>query len=170
MTPELLHAVRGHARRLGARHLGFLDLRDLEQDAYVAILESAGRYDGSTLLTTFLDHRIHGAMIDGLRKWAPHRRSDRRPCIEWRPLPDDADEIWPAPDTHPLDLLIAAQRAHELRRALRRLPWRWRYLLYRRFYEQADHPTVARELGVSTNRAHQLQAKALARLKAAITR
>lgn len=145
----------------GAPH--WIDIRDLEQDAYLALLAAAPRYDGSTQFFTFIYPRMAGAMIDGLRRWQPRSRRRDAPFVLWRPLAD-ADS-WPAEGGDP----EAATRAREVREALLRLPPRWAHVLKRRFFDEADHHTIARELGVTVNRVHQLHRKALDTLRAHFT-
>jgi len=145
------------ARRIGKRHPR-VDVRDLEQDAALAVVQALPRYDGSTQLSTFMGLRLHGSMIDGLRRWHPRRRRTHGSGIEWEAL-DAERTVGSARD--PETLL----QATELRYAVDRLPAREQFVLRAYYWDGKRLVEIARELGLGKSRVGQCKQQALARLR-----
>ena len=73
------HLVRTIARRV-FRSVGVMSVEELESIGNEALVQSAMRYDPTSAASfaTFANYRIHGAMIDALRKRTPGRRKKQR--------------------------------------------------------------------------------------------
>lgn len=169
MTPhervlELAPKITAIAHKFRRRTKRDVDPRDLEQDAYLALLKRAHRFDGRQSFTTFNYLRISGAMIDGLRQW-DSRRKGGKPRIYWKPLPDNAENLWRSPDASPLDQILTT----ELQGVIAGLGYRERFIIQRYFFDSVGMPTIARELDLSESRAWQLYRQALKTLKGQLT-
>lgn len=167
-----IQTLQPHVRALARRFAGQapssvdVDVRDLEQDAYVGILEALPRYNGSTQLSTFMGRRIHGSMVDGLRRWDPRPRRSRGPRkVVWEALDDSPEDRWHAPTVDPL---VALQHA-ELRKAVGQLDARSQHLL--RLYYVDDHTLeqIAPVIGVSESRVSMLRKAAIEQLREILT-
>ena len=101
--------IAGHAHRLvGGKTLGHVDLRDVEQEAWVAACRKQPKWDGRQKLQTFHYLRTRGAMIDYLRKTFGTRRPGRIRRPEMVSLDGlELDFMDEAPS--PLDALIAQE-------------------------------------------------------------
>lgn len=165
MTPhervlELAPKITAIAHRFRRRTKRDVDPRDLEQDAYVALLKRAHRWDGRESFTTFNYLRISGAMIDGLRQW-DSRRKGGKPRIYWKPIPERAENIWVSPEPSPLAQILDT----ELHGMIAELEPRERYIVQRYFFEAIPGSQIARELDMSESRLWQLYRHALETLK-----
>lgn len=161
MQTPLAHCAKRVVR--GCRQ--HVDLRDLMQDASVALLAALPRYDGREQIVTFAWRRVEGAMIDGLRRWSPHCRQTGAPLVRWEGIPRDAEERWAAPSVDP----IAQRFASELHALIGQLPPREAYVIRRRFYEDAPAAVIATELAVSVSWVQQVKRRALQQLRAWLT-
>lgn len=165
MTPhervlQLAPKIRATAKAFRRRTKRDVDPRDLEQDAYLALLKRADRFDGRESFNTFSYLRMQGAMIDGLRQW-DSRRKGGKPRIYWYPIPERAGNIWPSPDASPLDQILDT----ELHGLVVGLEHRERYILQRYFFEGISGSQIARELHMSESRLWQLYRHALETLR-----
>src|SRR5437899_13055091 len=81
--------VEALARRMAASMPNSIDIGDLVQDGMIGLIDAAHRFDEDrgSQFETFAERRVHGAMIDALRKDA-WPRGVRRPRRE----PDAAAE------------------------------------------------------------------------------
>jgi RNA polymerase sigma factor for flagellar operon FliA len=71
--------VRTIARRI-SHSVGVMSVEDLESIGNEALVHSAMRYDPTSAASfaTFANYRVHGAMIDAIRKRTPGRRKQKR--------------------------------------------------------------------------------------------
>jgi len=143
-----------------------VDTRDLEQDAYLAVLQALPRYNGSTQLSTFMGRRIHGSMVDGLRRWDPWPRQSRGPRrVLWEALDDYPVDRWHAPAVDPI---VSLQHA-ELRRAIDRLDARSQRLLELYYVDGLTLEQIAPLLGVNKSRTAVLRRVAIDQLREILT-
>lgn len=152
------------ARRLVGPAFPYIDRRDLEQDAIVAILERADRFDEKFAPSTFHGARIHGAMVDGLRRWDNRRNGRTR--IEWSSLTDLPLGSLRTEASSVETELIAAERAAAVRDAIAQLPPAERYVIRRHFIEGASYAKIAVELDRTKGRVFQLQRSGIDHLRA----
>jgi RNA polymerase sigma factor (sigma-70 family) len=159
---DRVHTV---AKLVAGPRLGYVDLHDLEQDGWVGLLEAATRYDGSTRFRTFVDLRLRGAMIDGLRRQNPRHRDTGEPYVQWERLPETAAESWPSkepsPETH--------YYARQLWALVDQLPPRQAHVMRRLFQDGERQRELARELRIGRSGIDYLRREALDTLRAQLT-
>ena len=168
MSPaEQLEALKPlidfHARRVVGPAFPYVDRRDMEQDAAVAILQRAARFDGSTQLETFHERRIRGAMIDGLRRWH-NKRPTLKHGIEWMPFEaryEQKPDAAPSVETR----VIKAEQETQVVAALAILSASEAYVIRRAFFEEASYDEIASELQRVKSRVYQLRRSALNKLR-----
>lgn len=156
--------VKYTALRVAGPAIGFVDRRDLEQDGWVALLKASRRYNGTVKFSTFVNQRLKGAMIDGLRRWAPRNRHTKAPCATW-------EELSPANETTRADEAPSPEAQHlgtELWKVVDQLPDREAHILKRFYQDDESQSVIALELGLSESRVSQLRQQALATLRSAL--
>jgi DNA-directed RNA polymerase specialized sigma24 family protein len=91
-----------------------LDLRDVEQEAWLAVCRRQHQWDGVQKLQTFYYLRARGAMIDYLRKALGRARAGCRPkpqVVSLDSIPDlDERPDLQSHDVSPLERLLIAER------------------------------------------------------------
>jgi len=122
----------------------WVDIRDVEQEAWVAALETP----------TVTHLRLRGAMIDSLRRWNPQRRAyvdGRRvtqgALVRWGPLSWVDEEELVAQNVD-VDRQVLYR---EVRDAIETLPPRTRETMIARFFDGIPQPTLATRGQVSGN-------------------
>jgi len=138
------------------------EARDLSQEAFVRLYETAGRFRGESRFSTWFYRILVNLCLD-------HRRRRRG----WRRLllgTDDGDpppiERYPAPFTDPADTLQDAHVRRQLWAAVERLPARQRAAVLLQAQDELSTAEVAAVLGCSeaTVRVHVHRAVAALRL------
>lgn len=164
-----LELARRAARRVYARVRGWVDLDELRAIAGAGLAEAADRYDprrGATFVT-FAWPRIHGAMLDELRRSGSRRAAARPRVTSLEVLRDRGfDAVDDAPG--PADDLDGARRVARLRAAIAQLPERSRALVTKHYFEGKSLLEAGAELGVSKSWASRLHAQAVDRLRALV--
>lgn len=176
-----LGLVNSIARRLGRKLPPTVETDDLISDGAIGLLRALGRYDPGrgVRFATYAQHRIRGAMLDGLRARDPLPRTVRR---AQKSLGADSDGIappsgillvdldhalgLPADDSEgPEEVAVEADLRRRVLDALPLLPPRdrqvlvWRYIRGRTLRDTAEH------LALSATRTIEIQERALQRLR-----
>ena len=113
------------------------DAADLAQDVFVRAFKGLARFKGNASLATWLYRVGVNACLN--------RVGQKRPAtepIEAAPRIDDRGE-------NPLQTVLKAERAAEVRRAIDKLPPKQRATLILRVYQDLSHEEIARVLGGS---------------------
>lgn len=126
LGPTIGYMARMFAKRAGR----FIDQRDMEQDAFLAVIVAQSRYDGREHFSTFNYRRIPGAMIDGLRRRENRRGGRLR--VKWESLPDNAENAYAAIEV-PIERRVLYR---ELREAMNRLPRELQKLVRLKYIEE----------------------------------
>ena len=157
-------AVRVY-RQLGRR----VELGDLIASGTEGLLEAADRFDperGATF-ATFAYYRIHGAMMDGVRRSAPMPTSVYQREVErlgrWEMRVASRAQV--AVERPACDEVANAELCKRIRSALARLPRRQRELLEQHYYGDSKLCDAGARLGVSKSWASRLHARAIDSLR-----
>jgi RNA polymerase sigma-70 factor (ECF subfamily) len=135
---------------------------DVTQDVFLAVIEDAGRFEPGRASAT--------AWLCGIARNYARRRFDGERRI--RPLPDADDSLLSAPMTQndPLDAMASAQQIELLRRAVLRLPFRYREVIVLCDLQElsyADAATVLEcSIGTVRSRLHRGRALLTAKMRA----
>jgi RNA polymerase sigma factor for flagellar operon FliA len=176
-----LPLVDAIARRLSRRLPPTVEMSELVNDGVIGLIRALGRYDPARGIgfASYAQHRIRGAMLDGLRARDPLPRTVRR---VQKSLDADPGSVAPHPGIQIVDLDCAlgvpadeatspeeaAVEADLRRRVLdgvALLPPRdrqvllWRYVLGRTLRETSEH------VALSATRTIEIQERALERLR-----
>jgi RNA polymerase sigma-70 factor (ECF subfamily) len=127
------------------------DARDAVQDAFLAAFRSLERFEGGSLLSTWL-HRI--AVNAALMKLRTRRRKPEESIEPLLPVyredghHQEAFSSW----TEPVDVAMArAEHRAVVRQCIEQLPESYRTVLLLRDIEELDTEETARALGISGN-------------------
>ena len=149
------HLVRTYGGRLLAvtrRILGDEDdARDAVQEAFLSAFKSIDRFEGGSLVSTWL-HRI--AVNAALMKIRSRKRRPEDPIDELLPkYLDDGHPVTPAVPWRELSdaQLVRAETREQVRAAIDRLPDGYRTVLVLRDIEELDTAEVAEQLGMTKN-------------------
>jgi RNA polymerase primary sigma factor len=160
-----------------------LEWGDLFQAGFFGLIRAAEKFDAnrgcrfSTYAIPWVRHHVRRAAMNQARTvripiWIQERRraGARRFPIAATPLhPEDADSLvrieLVAGDADPLTEFEAAERRRVVERAINQLPERLRGVLRSRFWHSETLADIGRRLGVSRERARQLEAEALILLR-----
>jgi RNA polymerase sigma factor for flagellar operon FliA len=164
-----------HGSGHGSNRAG-IELEDLMQAGLVALTEAAQRHagPGEDGFAAYAKLRVHGAMVDLVRRAVPLSRSAARATGEV-PRFESLDEVYSdsnaafadaRPDS--LELLADAEMRDAVIAAIAALPERLQMIVQLYFVEELNLSEIAEVLGVSIPRVHQLKAQALGQLKAAL--
>ena len=129
---------------------------DVAQEAFLRVLESAGRWRPRAKFRTYLYQIIARLCRDVVQKKSPEV-SDR--------LGDTAD-TQPLPDA----LVVADEQRHLVADAIAGLPPNQRMAVILRYYEDLGYEEIAVALGTSVKGAERLLARARAALQARLRR
>jgi RNA polymerase sigma factor for flagellar operon FliA len=169
LVKRLAWHVHGGGRQGGSSGV---ELEDLMQAGLVALTEAAQRHagPGEDGFAAYAKLRVHGAMVDLVRRAVPLSRSAGE-----APRFDSLDEVYadsnPAfADERPgaLDMLAEAQLRESVAAAVAALPERLQLIVQLYFVEELNLAEIAQVLSVSVPRVHQLKAQALTQLRAAL--
>lgn len=150
--------VKNIAVALAKRLPAWIDLDDLMQEGYLALIQAAKRYrNGPVIFGKFAQLRVRGAMLDSIRR----RHWTYGTHVE---LPE-ADEDEPRCDATVEAELVEAQAAAGVRAALRELPRSQRRVLRLRYERDRTLAAAAGRMGVSAYRASKLHRDGLERLR-----
>lgn len=166
-------------RRIARRHIrtapSSVDVGDLESIGTIGLTQAASRYDASkgASFATFVGRRIRGAILDQMRSEALLTR-DQHAAIKpgdpfVRPLvtfSSDVAALAPHPTADPIELDPFLPL--RIRRALLTLPRRDRLVIVWRVLHERKQSEIALRLGLSTSRVHQLEYRAIERLRVAL--
>ncbi len=137
---QLVEAHQQRITHLVYRLLGTRDeVQDMVQDVFLCVLENLSRFRGESKLSTWL------TTIAVNRCRSHHRRRLLRPRNLWRAVQTLAA---PREQTPPAE---AAEIRGELRRAVRRLPPKYREPIVLRYFEEMSAGEIGQVLGISTN-------------------
>jgi len=150
---------------------------DLLSAAVCGLVDCLRRNDGSTgvAFEAYARIRIHGAVVDELRKHAfvpRHQRSrEEAPRVVW--MEDLSPDASPSEFEDPSAVNAAAfledmQDARALSEAIDMLPAREALIIRMRYFESKTVREIATELALSDPRVSQLHARAIARLREAM--
>jgi len=176
----LVHAL---ARRMAPTARPFLEVGDLVSIGAEALIQASRKYDRSrrVAFASFAYRRVKGAMVEGLGAAGPHSRGRRRRRAG-RPDPlslpvhcsyDDRRHAGAAGrDVAAMaaERIDAGRMAARLRAALEGLDGRERALTVRHYFAGEPMNDIASDLGISPAWASRLHARALARLRDALSR
>lgn len=156
---EIVSAHQGRISRLVYRLLGWRDeADDVVQEVFLAALKNLRRFRGRSSLSTWLT-RI------AINKCRTHRR--RRFLRErlFRAAGDEAGlvRVGPADRAH-----MAGETFERVRRAVARLPGRYREVVVLRYLEEMPVEQITRTLGLSRNAVEVRLHRARQRLRAAL--
>lgn len=157
--------IYGCAMRLARQTHKHCDLQDMAQDAYLAIVKAAPRFDGRNSFNTFNYLRMRGAMIDGLRRW-DHRERGGAPRVHWEQIPENAAASWPAETPSPERECLH----RELHDALDDLPAQHQHVIRRFYFDYVPIIAIAEEMDLSESRIGQLKQEAIAALRGTFLR
>lgn len=139
LGPTIGYLARMFAKRAGR----FIDLRDMEQDAFLAVIVAQSRFDGREHFSTFNYRRIPGAMIDGLRRQENRRGGKLR--VHWEPLPENAENVY-----HAVEIPVERRVLYrELREALNCLPAELQTLIRLKYIDELPVGDIAAEFSRS---------------------
>lgn len=139
MTPEA--TVEVLARRMLPHAGAGVELEDLLAWGHVGLAEAQRTYQAGrgAAFTTYLWHRVRGAMLDGLRRWRGLEQ----------PVADEAELDGPALGVLPDEALGEAQVAQRVRAALGSLRPRHRKLVEAYYLEGLTMEVAAARIGLS---------------------
>ena len=173
---DAYHLVARHlalARRAAGmvypRVRGLISFDELRALANAGLAEAAARYDPArgASFATFAWYRIHGAIVDGLRRSAEQRATTPAAVVSLEALRDrgfDAAGDAPAP----ADRIDRARAVARLREAIAQLPDKPRKIVTKHYFEGKSLLQAGAELGLSKSWASRLHAQAVDRLRALI--
>jgi RNA polymerase sigma factor for flagellar operon FliA len=151
-----------------------LDLRDIHQDARLGLVKAAAAYDvrKNVPFGAYARRRIHGAVVDGLRRddhltrsARARARADGGEALE-HPLslvdPDRIAGVLLEPD----QFAVGSERERLLAGAIETLPGRIQVLLHAYYYSGKTMREIGYGLGVTQGRVSQLHARAIKLLRA----
>ena len=151
--------ARKHER--SGRRVG-LDVEDLAGEGLLAVLKGAEKYDPS--------RGAESTFVLRLATWAMWRKLEQAKPLRSLPADEEGEALEPAAPEEP-DHVEIGEAAAEL---LRVLPARWLAVVELRFGLDGNPPmtlaAIGKRLGVSTARASQRLAKALAKMRVAADR
>jgi DNA-directed RNA polymerase specialized sigma24 family protein len=163
--------IHGHATRLagGPVPARFLDVRDVEQEAWLAVCQRQHRWDGVQKVQTFHYLRARGAMVDYLRTRLG--RAARAGC---RPRPTVVSlDAFADPDARGDIQTLACAPLPDLplfcQQLLRVLPSQERTVIERHYFHDDDFAVLAHEWGLSPSRVSHIHTRALQRLRDHVT-
>lgn len=149
---ELVRSQGGRLLAVTRRILGDEDdARDAVQEAFLSAFKSIDRFQGGSLVSTWL-HRI--AVNAALMKLRSRRRRPEDPIDDLLPkYLDDGHPAQPAVPWKNLSdaQLIRAETREQVRAAIGRLPEGYRTVLVLRDIEELDTAEVAESLGMTKN-------------------
>ena len=179
--------VRALAHRLARRWPAHIERGDVEQFGMLGLMDAVQRYDptAGAALWTFAQPRVHGAIMDGLRRdsWPRAVRRARR----WLSDPALAGDVsvdlqrrvaaaeaiagaapthllpewvYGAPTEDPHDALFRREISQNVSRAIGRLRPRDRHIVLEYYGAGRAMHAIARDLGVNESRVSQLLARA----------
>jgi RNA polymerase sigma-70 factor (ECF subfamily) len=125
------------------------DARDAVQDAFAAVFESIGRFNGEAMLSTWLHRIVVNAALMQLRR---RRRKPEHSIDELLPS-FDAEGSWPNDYSQAFTTshaILERRETRELvRRCIARLPESYRAILLLRDIEELDTTETAERLGIA---------------------
>lgn len=194
---QYTHLVKHIAYRLITRLPNSVEVDDLVQAGMIGLIEASRRFDAAagTSFQAFACPRIHGAMLDEIRKgdWTPrsvHRkgremaeglhaedqllRADlaRRAFQSLQEYELDDDENWysvfASSDPGPAEIAEHDELIGRLIKAIDTLPERERQILALYYDEGLQLKEIGALLGLTESRISQLRSQALKRLSAKV--
>ena len=147
--------VRNHGGRMLALARRFLrnddDARDVVQESMLSAFKAIQRFDGNSLLSTWLHRIVTNAALMKLRTRQRHPEEaieDLLPTF----LPDGHHAEWPADWKDATETLVERNDTRRLvRECIDRLPETYRTVLLLRDIEEFDTEEAATMLGISAN-------------------
>lgn len=135
-------------RRLGPRSV---DIDDIAQNVFVAIIPSLKTYDPSFPLQKFICLVAERTCIQEYRKTTASKRAVRGESIHRGEGSEERRRAIPSADASPEEKLANMQLLEVLKEAMRSLGARCRELLRLRFYEDLPYKTIAGIMDASEN-------------------
>ena len=190
LVAQHLDLPRRVASTVHARVRPHVDMEELISLGNQGLAEAAHRYDARLgKFETFAWWRIHGAIVDGLRRSSPLPRSTWRKLLAAhaandqhavaavkagaalrRSIPSSFEQLcedgFDVAGATAEDTLDRERALAGLREALAELPEVERTLVERHYWEGRDLRAAGEELGMSKSWASRLHARALGRLRA----
>ncbi|MFA7237579.1 MAG: RNA polymerase sigma factor [Phycisphaeraceae bacterium] len=152
---ELVTRHQQAARRLAYRWLGsWDDAEDVAQDAFVRVLNAAGRYQPTANFTTWLYRIVVNLCMDQKRK------RGRRGAVALMPGMDAADAAGGAADA-----LAQREQAERVRQAIGSLPERQRMAVILLRYEGLTYRQIAEAMETTETAVDSLLSRAWATLR-----
>lgn len=152
---ELVIRHQGSAWHLAYRFLGDrAHAEDIAQEAFLKVLESAGRWRPTARFRTYLYKIVAHLCRDFIQKKSPES-SDR--------LGDTAD-VEPSPDA----VLVSDEQQRIVREAIAALPPNQRTAIILRYYHNLGYEEIAAVLGITGKGAERLLARARAALRGSL--
>jgi RNA polymerase sigma-70 factor, ECF subfamily len=140
-----------------AWHLAYRFLRDrsyaedIAQEAFLRVLESAGRWRPTARFRTYLYQIIAHLCRDFVQKKSPKSSDRLGDTIGDQPLPDE--------------LLVVDEQRHIVRKAIAALPPNQRLAVILRYYHDLGYEEIAATLGTTVKGAERLLARARSSLR-----
>ena len=155
---QIVEAHQGRIARLVFRLLGNPDeVQDVVQEVFLAVFENLKRFRGESKLSTWLT-------TIALNKCRSHRR---RSLLRLRSLFRIARTLTvPSEQDRPAE---STEIHEELRRAVRRLPARYREPVVLRYFGELPVPEISKVLGISVNNVEVRLTRARHRLRAMLS-
>jgi RNA polymerase sigma-70 factor (ECF subfamily) len=147
--------VRAHMPRMLRVARRFLmneeDARDAVQDAFVSAFRSIGKFEGTSMLGTWLHRIVVNACLIRLRTRRRHPEEDLEPYLPR--FAEDGHQVEPSVAwSEPADeALERVELANMVRAAIEQLPETYRVILLLRDIEELSPAEVAEMLGITTN-------------------
>jgi RNA polymerase sigma factor (sigma-70 family) len=163
LVEDHLQLVRAIAQRVAEHLPPSFDLEDLVGVGHMALIQAATSYrpeaHNGTPFSAYARPRIHGAMIDSIRrsKWA----ENTRPSIE----DEDAAAPFSTPAPDHVEAIDVGRRRIQLKRAIGRLTPRHKRIIELHYEGGETLAAIAREMNCSPSLASHLHLEALAELR-----
>jgi RNA polymerase sigma factor for flagellar operon FliA len=155
------------AKRLRSSTTNLVDVDDLVAFATRGLIDAASRYEpGHVAFSTYAWYRMHGEVIDGLRREHLKRgqvHSDFAQPLSLDRLVEDRQEPFA------LDTVEALLEGEDVRRAVGQLDGRDREMIVRFYWRRETLMQIGSSWGVTESRASQIKTRAEGRLARLIT-
>ena len=149
---EIVHRHQHSAWNVAYRFLGNeTDAEDVAQEAFLKLLDAAGRYRSIASFQTYLYRIVIRLCLDWVKKKKP---------IYTSILPETCDPGCTVPET-----LVSEERSRRVRKALDKLPPSQRMAIVLKYYEKMGYREIAATMDVTEKAVERLLARGRASLE-----